>query len=61
MSVVAHLVGLEQIGYEKELGLNLNVSGLRSSHTRQQWVENNLTNIGIFCMGIFISHLTVLR
>jgi hypothetical protein len=25
MSVVAHLVGLEQIGYEKELGLNLNV------------------------------------
>ena len=26
MSVVAHLVGLEQLGYEKELGLNLNVS-----------------------------------
>ncbi len=28
MSVVAHLVGIDQIGYEKELGLTLNVSSL---------------------------------
>ena len=28
MSVVAHLVGIDQIGYEKELGLTLNVSAL---------------------------------
>ena len=26
MAVVAHLVGLEQIGYETELGMNLSVS-----------------------------------
>ena len=26
MAVVAHLVGLEQIGYETELGMNHNVS-----------------------------------
>ena len=26
MAVVAHLIGLEQIGYETELGMNLSVS-----------------------------------
>ena len=38
MSVVAHLVGLEQLGYEKSLGMTLGVSAatLFTSHS----VEN---------------------
>ena len=32
MAVVAHLVGLEQIGYETELGMNHNVSILSGSN-----------------------------
>ena len=34
MSVVAHLVGLEQLGYEKALGMTLGVSNLPRSLTR---------------------------
>ena len=49
MAVVAHLVGLEQIGYETELGMNHNVSILSGSNVILKSICFMDISISLYC------------
>ena len=60
MSVVAHLVGLEQIGYEKELGLNLSVSStfflIWASSFSLSWYLDTIICLSIYFLQYLLAN-----